>query len=401
LNRGNLLREINEWEAALASHDRALAISPGLAKAHANRGAVLHDLQRLDDAIASFDEAVRIDPDYADAQFHRSLCLLLTGDWVRGWPGFEWRLQSSHAKKAAETREFAAKRWQPQEPVAGKTILLHSEQGLGDTIQFVRYAQCVADAGAQIILEVQKPLVGLLRGLKSISQVTAQGDPLPPYDLHCPLMSLPFAFGTTLSTIPVSMPYLKAPPDKVDEWSMKLGEKIKPRVGIVWSGGFRPNRPELWSVNGRRNIPLRKLAVLRHPGIEFYSLQKGEPAESELAQCVAAHWDGPAVHDVSRDLNDFTDTAALMEHLDLIVTVDTSIAHLAGALGKPVWMLNRFDTCWRWLLHRSDSPWYPTMRLYRQERPGDWDGVVERVKTDLDGVANARPLPACVPQDRA
>jgi tetratricopeptide (TPR) repeat protein len=387
-----VLKGLGQLASALASYDRGLAIQPESAAAHSNRGALLTELHEWNVALASCDLAIAIAPGYADAHFNRSLCLLLTGDWLRGWAGFEWRLQSSQAKKAGETpRAFAAKRWDGQEPLAGKAILLHGEQGLGDTIQFVRYAKLVADLGTKVVLEVQPPLIGLLSGLDGISHLAAQGDSLPPYDLHCPLMSLPFAFGTTPATVPALIPYLKAPSKKVDEWSNRLGEKTKPRVGIVWSGGFRPNHPEQWLVNGRRNIPLRMLTAWRHPGVEFYSLQKGEPAESELAQCIASHWDGPGVHDVASHLKDFTDTAALIENLDLTVTVDTSVAHLAAALGKPVWMLNRFDSCWRWLLDRSDSPWYPTMRLYRQEGPGDWEGVVKRVKTDLDTLADSQP----------
>ena len=165
-------------------------------------------------------------------------------------------------------------------------------------------------------------------------------------------------------------------------------------MGIVWSGGFRPDQPELWSVNSRRNIPLQKLAPLKDLDIEFYSLQKGEPAESELKAAASSNWGGPAMHDFAGLLEDFADTAALIENLDLVVSVDTSTAHLAGAMGKPVWMLNRFDTCWRWLLHRCDTPWYPTMRLYRQATPGDWDTVVQRVKADLGAFQDGRSLPS-------
>ena len=204
------------------------------------------------------------------------------------------------------------------------------------------------------------------------------------------MLSLPLAFGTTLETIPANIPYLKANAEKSLFWQEKLGEKTKPRVGLVWSGGFRPNQPEVWSVNRRRNIPLAKLAALKNSDIEFYSLQKGQPAESELAELMRDNWDGPPIIDFTNLLNDFSDTAALVKNLDLVIAVDTSIAHLAGALGKPVWMLNRFDTCWRWLLDRTDSPWYPTARLYRQEKAGDWDTVVQRVKTDLIDFPGAR-----------
>jgi hypothetical protein len=239
-----------------------------------------------------------------------------------------------------------------------------------------------------VILEAQAPLLKLLEGVAGISRLVAPGSALPPnIDYQCPLMSLPLAFATTLATIPAEIPYLKSSPEKVRFWQEKLGERNKPRVGLVWSGGFRPEQPELWSVNSRRNIPLSKLAPLKHPDIEFYSLQKGQPAESELAELRAGGWEGPDLVDFTGLLAAFSDTAALIECLDLVISVDTSIVHVAGAMAKPVWMLNRFDTCWRWLLERSDSPWYPTLRLFRQERPGDWDGVVERVRGELHRVA--------------
>ncbi len=389
-NRGNVLREMSQWDAALASYDRAIELQPRFAKAHSNRGVLLHSMQRLDDARASYERAIEIDPNFANAHLYRSLCQLATGNYLDGWAGYESRLKSSHASRFL-SRTFSAPRWSGTEPLAGKTILVHSEQGLGDTIQFVRYSTLLADLGARVMLEVQRPLLGLLAGVEGIVQLAACGDPLPPHDRHCPLMSLPFAFATTVATVPSRVPYIKADPQKVQQWKIRLGEKTKPRVGLVWSGGFRPDHPELWSVNNRRNIPLRTLAALKHPDIEFYSLQKGEPAESELKDLSSANWDGPSVHDVAGLIDDFTDTAALVENLDLIVTVDTSTAHLAGALGKPVWLLNRFDTCWRWLCDRSDTPWYPTMRLYRQEAPGDWDSVVARVKTDLGALADGRP----------
>jgi hypothetical protein len=236
-------------------------------------------------------------------------------------------------------------------------------------------------------LEVPKQLRSLLAGLNGVSQVVVRGDALPAFDHHCPLMSLPLAFKTTLSSVPASVPYIETNPEKVRYWKEQLGDKRKPRVGLVWSGGFRPDYPELWSVNNRRNIPLAKLAPFSRPDIDFYTLQKGQPAEAELADLKATNWAGPDLADFTELLNDFSDTAALIENLDLVISVDTSVAHLAGALGKPVWIMNRFDGCWRWLIDRVDSPWYPTARLYRQRSPGDWDGVVERITGDLAQLA--------------
>jgi hypothetical protein len=271
---------------------------------------------------------------------------------------------------------------------------------LGDTIQFCRYAKHVADLGARVVLEVPRALANLLKNLDGVMQLAVRGEPLPPFDYYCPLMSLPLALKTTLTNIPAQIPYLRSSTERVQYWNGALGQRTMPRVGLVWSGGFRPNQPELWAVNDRRNIPLAKLAALKHPAIEFYSLQKGQPAESELAKLIANNWDGPDLRDYTSELHDFEETAALIEQLDLVISVDTATAHLAGALGKPVWILNRFDTCWRWLLDRTDSPWYPSAHLYRQERPGDWEGVVQKVRSDLEQFANRDQRAALISQRR-
>jgi hypothetical protein len=196
-------------------------------------------------------------------------------------------------------------------------------------------------------------------------------------------MSLPFAFKTTLGTIPADIPYIKAEPSKAAFWQLKLGVHSKPRVGLVWSGGFRPNQPDVWAINERRNIPLELMSQINLPEIDFYSLQKGEPAESELLRRKQEVWPETNLFNFANELRDFSDTAALIENLDLVISVDTSTAHLAAAMGKPTWILNRYDSCWRWLLDRDDSPWYPTVKLYRQQRLGDWESVLERVNTDL------------------
>lgn len=233
------------------------------------------------------------------------------------------------------------------------------------------------------MLEAPRALAPLLQSLKGVSQVVVQGDPLPEFDMYCPLLSLPLALKTTLSSVPAQVPYLAVGEYRRRLWQYKLGESRRPRIGLVWSGGIRPARPELRSVNERRNIPLARFAAFKGFDADFYSLQKGEPAESELAGLVSRGWDGPDIVDFAAELADFADSAALIEQLDLVISVDTAAAHLAGALGKPVWILNRFDACWRWLIDRDDSPWYPTARLYRQERPGDWDSVMHKVARDF------------------
>lgn len=382
-NRGNVLSELGRLDAALASYDAALEIAPNHVDAHCNRGNLLHDLRRFEEALQSFDRAIAADPSYAQAHFSKSLVSLLLGDWENGWRDFEWRWSNEHCASSREKRSFSQPVWLGAQPLAGKTILLHCEQGLGDTIQFCRYATLLAERGAQVVLEAPRALASLLRSLAGVAQLLVRGEPLPSFDYHCPLLSLPLAFGTTPATIPAHVPYLRSSAARAHYWQDKLGARTRPRVGLVWSGGFRPDQPELWPVNTRRNVPLAALAALKHPGIEFYSLQKGEPAESEFAQAKSSGWDGPDLVDFAGELHDFEETAALIEQLDLVISVDTSTAHLAGALGKPVWILNRFDTCWRWFLERSDSPWYPTARIYRQDRPHDWAGVVQRVREDL------------------
>jgi tetratricopeptide (TPR) repeat protein len=394
-NRGNLLCELERLEAALSSYDSAIAVAADYADAHCNRGILLGELGRYEEALQSFERAVAIDPHHASAHVSRAFVRLMLGDLENGWRDFEWRWKNERSVTIREKRDFSQPLWFGDESLEGKTILLHCEQGLGDTIQFCRYAPLIVERGASVIFEVPESLHQLLRSLKGVTRWVVQGEPLPPFDFYCPLMSLPMACGTTLETVPSSIPYLRADAERRQHWRHKLGERVKPRVGLVWSGGFRPNLPELWAANDRRNIPLRKLAALRHPGIEFYSLQKGQPAEEELARLVEEGWDGPNLKDHTDELHDFEDTAALIEQLDLVISVDTSTAHLAGALGKPVWIMNRLGGDWRWLLDRTDSPWYPTARLYRQRRRGDWEGVVRNMRHDLEqwvGADGAAPL---------
>ncbi len=382
-NRGNLLSEMGRPIEALASYERAILLQPDHAEAHCNRGILHSDLGQFDAALASFNQAIAIDPGYAQAYFSRSLVSLLRGDFQQGWADFEWRWVNEHSTTSMERRSFGKPRWLGDASLDGKTILLHSEQGLGDTIQFCRYATRVADLGACVIVEGPGALAQLLASVDGVAQVVVRGEPLPAFDFHCPLLSLPLAFGTTLDSIPARVPYLHCGPEKLREWRERLGPRSRPRVGLVWSSGTRPGLPGFAAVNSRRNVPLRKLAMLCHPDIDFYSLQIGQPAESELALLAAGHRDGPDIRDMAGAIHDFTDTAALITQLDLLISVDTSTAHLAGALGHPVWLMVRSDACWRWLLDRSDSPWYPSLRIYRQHSPGDWDGPLARLRTDL------------------
>ena len=382
-NRANVLAHCERWDAALEGYDRAIAARADYAESHCSRGLVLQRLNRLDEALSSYDRALALQPDFARAHVNRGMVSLLTGDFEQGWDDYEWRWKLENSSFIRQHRIPRQPRWDGRESLSGKTLLMQSEQGLGDTLQFCRYARLAADLGATVVLEVQPPLAALMATLEGVARVVVPGDELPQCDFYIPLMSLPLAFHTTLSAIPGPVPYLKSCGAKSAFWRETLGEKTRPRVGLVWSGAVRAGHPDPWWVDGRRNVPLAAFACFESADIEFYSLQKGQPAESELAELAAGGWDGPRIQDFTHLLRDFSDTAALVEQMDLVVSVDTATAHLAGALGKPVWLLNRFDTCWRWLTDRTDSPWYPSARIYRQETPGDWERVLGRVRLDL------------------
>jgi Flp pilus assembly protein TadD len=375
-NRGVALYEVKQFEEALASFDRALTLRPDYAEAFFNRGVTLNDLKRFEEALSSYDRALMLRPADAKAHYNEAVCRLLTGDFSRGWQQHEWRWEATSDQK----RNFAHPLWLGSDEIIGKTILLHAEQGLGDTIQFCRYVPLVADRAAHVILEVQRPLHELMRTLAGTAQIVSRGDPLPDFDIHCPLLSLPLAFGTRLDTIPSEMPYLGAPESKMSAWRDRLGKHQKTRVGLVWAGNPRKELPNANQIDRQRSIQFDRLApLLQVTDCEFYSLQKGDDAVMQLRDTLLRQ----QVIDWTDDLHDFADTAALIENLDLIITVDTSVAHLAGALGKPFWLLNRYNTCWRWLLDRDDSPWYPTARLFRQDDTRQWDNVIARVHAAL------------------
>jgi tetratricopeptide (TPR) repeat protein len=377
-NRGNALQELTRFDEAVASYDRAIQVQQTLAEAHSNRGNALRELDRLDEALASFDRAAELRPDLAEAHYNASICLLLTGDLRRGWQKHEWRWQTEQLRTAR--RQFAQPQWTGSDDIGRSTILLHAEQGLGDTLQFCRYVPLVAARAGRVILEVQRPLVALMGTLAGGAQVIARGDPLPDFDAHCPLLSLPFAFDTQLDTIPASAPYLAAVEAKTTAWRHRLGARDKPRIGLVWAGDPRKQLPNAHRIDRQRSIAFDGIArLLEIPGCEFYSLQKGEQATSQLRTSPLRN----LVIDWTDDLGDFSDTAALIENLDLVIAVDTSVPHLAGALGKPFWLINRYNTCWRWLLDREDSPWYPTARLFRQDKTRSFEPVIARVAAAL------------------
>lgn len=361
-NRGSTLSELGRLEEAIASYDGALAIDASLPEIHINKGQVLADQHQFDAALATYAEAAALEGKRAEAKFCGSLVRLRLGQFTHGWREYEWRWkQASWGERA---RSFVAPLWLGEGSLAGKTILLHAEQGFGDTLQFVRYAPMVARLGARIVLEVQPPLKPLLAGL--CEHVLARGEALPKFDLHCPLMSLPLAFATEPATIPADTPYLQAPASRLQKWRDRLGAKRGPRIGIVWAGSTIHDR------DSARSIPLKRFAaLLPAEGVEVVSLQK----EMNAADAAALR-ELSGVRALGEELADFADTAAVIAQLDLLVSVDTSVVHLAGALGAPVLVLLPFTPDFRWLLGREDSPWYPSARLLRQPRYGDWDGVL-------------------------
>jgi tetratricopeptide (TPR) repeat protein len=377
-NRGNTLQELKRFEEALAGYDRAIMLRPDFAEAYSNRGNAQREVNRFEEALASFDRAIALRPDFAEAHFSAALCLLLTGELTRGWQRYEWRWETDQLKN--ETRNFVQPQWMGSEEIAGKTILIYAEQGFGDTIHFCRYIPRIAERAGRVIFEVQKPLRELMSTLAGGAQIIARGDALPDFDICCPLLSLPLAFGTRLDTIPPETPYLFATETKKKAWRDRIGTRNGPRIGLVWAGDPRKWLPNAHRIDRQRSIEFDRLAPLFEiTGCEFYSLQKGEHAVTQLRHSPRRH----RVIDWTNELDDFSDTAALIDNLDLIVAVDTSVAHLAGALGKPLWLLNRYNTCWRWLLDRTDSPWYPTAHLFRQDETRDWDQVIAAVADAL------------------
>jgi hypothetical protein len=372
-NRGNVLQDLREWGAAVESFDKAISLKPDFAQAFCNRGIALQDLNQLDSAVTSFDKAIILNSDLADAYWNKSLSLLRSGIFMKGWELYEWRWS---IKKTLEfKRNFPQPLWLGEEPLSGKTILLHAEQGLGDTIQFCRYAKLVSEMGAKVVLEVQKPLVQLLKDLSGVSSLIAKGDSLPEFDFHCPLLSLPLAFKTDLKSMPHADSYLAAEPQRVTHWRERLkGDKFK--IGIGWQGS-RGTKIDV----GRSFDLMQFDKIARLHNVQLISLQKGYGAEQlkNLPQ-------GMEVMDLGDELDAdgaFLDTAAVMMNLDLVITSDTALTHLGGALGVKTWVALKYVPDWRWMLDRADSPWYPSVTLYRQQRVDDWTSVFDQMQLDI------------------
>ena len=376
---GGLNMRLGRPEAALACYDQALAIAPAV-ELHVNKGTALRAMNRDGEALASFAAAVALRPDSAEAHWHASLVRLRHGDFAAGWRDYEWRWHK--ADWAGRRRNFSAPLWLGKQPVEGRTILLHAEQGLGDTIQFVRYAPLLAALGAKVLLAVQPQLKMLMRSIPGVSAVFGDGEVLSHFDLHCPLLSLPLAFATELATVPAKIPYLGPYRDRINAWRPRLPERGRLRIGLCWAG----NPGHLNDRN--RSLQLERLTqLLSISGLDFVSLQK-DVVEADAA-ILRAH----GVVELGRELTDFADTAAVLAMLDLIITVDTSVAHLAGAMGKAVALLLPFSPDFRWLLDRTDSPWYPSMRLFRQAAIGDWSAPFAQLRQELEELAHRPAKP--------
>lgn len=375
-NRGNALVALNRLEEAIGSYDAAMRLDGESAQLLTNRAHAWRRLDRLDEALADLDRALAHDANFAEAAFELALVRLARGDYAEGWRHYERRWQTSAF--AVHRRGFKSPLWTGEQRLAGLTILLHAEQGFGDAIQFVRYAPFVAARGAIVVLEVQPELARLMAGIAGVDRVVARGDKLIPFDFHCPLMSLPRAFKTSIDTIPAAIPYLSAGAADVAAWAARLPQ-ARPRIGVCWAG----RRAHSNDVN--RSIPLARFAQMWEGlDADVVSLHY-QPNDEERALLQAL---GDVV-DVSAHLHDFADTAAVIENLDVVVTVDTAIAHLAGALAVPALVMLPFAADFRWLRGRADSPWYPTATLFRQRRFADWQQAIDEARAHL-----VRMLPA-------
>jgi tetratricopeptide (TPR) repeat protein len=379
-NRGATLHALGRYEAALTDYQRVLSLQPDRVDALSNQGATLRALGRLAAARASYDKALSIRADHPGCRFNRALLLLQTGSFRDGWREYEWRRKAG----VCIARTFDAPEWQGDDP-QGMRLLLYGEQGLGDTIQFARFARVLGARGAKVILEVQRPLEGLLQGLAGAREVVPNGERLPQVDLHLPLMSVPFVLGLEEHQIPAETPYLRADPGRTETWSKRLPEAGGEfRIGIAWQGNPGAD------IDRGRSIPLASFAPLaRIPGVRLVSLQKHDGLD-QLRNLPPGMRVDTLGEDFDAEPDGFLDSAAVMMHLDLVVTSDSAIAHLAGALGRPVCIVLQAVPDWRWMMDRADTPWYPTARLFRQSRRGDWDEVFARVAGTLLPLVQAK-----------
>ena len=376
-NLSAIRRLKGDLDGAILHCQKALALRQDYPDALNNLGNALKDARRFEEAIVAYKEALRLVPVNAEVHKNLAFAFLALGRYDEGWREYEWRWKSKQLRPAF--RDFAQPEWQG-EAGEGRTLLIHAEQGLGDTLQFCRYVPLTKERGFHVLMEVPLPLKRIIQSLDGVEKVVTTGDVLPPFDLHCPMMHLPLAFHTTLETIPAKLPYLSPDPADLAKWRDRVAALANDalKVGLVWAGSSRAHlhSPDLIAADQKRSVASEVLAPLMDvPNVQFFSLQKEGTRAPDAFHLI----------DWMADCHDFADTAALIMNLDLVISVDTAVAHLAGALGKPVWLLNRFNSCWRWLTGRDDSPWYPgTLRLFNQNEMGNWDEVVMRVCAALE-----------------
>jgi hypothetical protein len=363
---------MGDFASALESADRALGLNPHLAAGWSHRGNVLRALNRSDEALDSFDRAIALDPGDADAHLNKSYCLLLAGRWREGWPLFEWR---KRLPVPVESKIFSQPLWTGKENLSGKTLFCYAGQGLGDTLQFFRYCALAQACGAHVILAPQNVLARLLKGANPAVEIIDQNAVPAAFDYHLPLMSFPLAFGTEVETVPDSGPYLRAEPEKVQAWRALIGDRGF-RIGVAWRGNERG------MMRGKSFPPALLEKLARLPGVRLISLQKDIP-QQEMRSVLPALPMETLGDGFDRGPDAFIDSAAVMRNLDLVISSDTAIAHIAGAMGVKTWIALKHLPDWRWLLNRADTPWYRTMTLYRQRAEGDWVGVFDQMTSAL------------------
>jgi tetratricopeptide (TPR) repeat protein len=367
--------------------EKALAINSNDAECNCNYGIILMNIKEIYCSLRYFDNAISLKNNYIDAYWNKALALLMDGQYLEGWKLYEYRFQLENFKK--NKKIFYCPQWNGKESIADKYIYIYAEQGYGDTIQFIRYVKLLQELKAKIVIEIPENLAVLLNGMEGIQVVASELSNLPSIDYHCALLSLPYVFKTEINTIPSSGKYIYPCKTKSLEWRKKIGNSRRLKIGLVWSGGTRENQLDTFATNIRRNIPLSIFAkYFQNIECDFYSLQKGEPSESELYGNELLYWPNGNFFNFTKELKDFSDTAALIDNLDLVISVDTSTAHLSAAMGKKTWILNRYDSCWRWLIDRKDSPWYSSVTLYRQDETYNWEKILIEVEKDLISYKN-------------
>lgn len=381
--------EKGDCESALLTLDKALTIQPDCVDTLNTKANIISSMGQNAKATEIFDRCIEKHPNYLGFQWNKSLHCLLHGDYENGWKLYEsgWNL-----KFRVKPKEIAATLWLGQESLQGKTILLLGEQGYGDMIHFCRYVPMVKHLGATVILDVPKELAELMSTLSGVDEIVSEWNPLRKVDYYCPLMSLPMVFGSTLTNLPADIPYLSSDIEKRNYWESKFLNTKKMRIGIVWKSGDRFNKPRVLKFSRAKNIDTDLFAsALSQLDVQFVSLQKGEPAESELRHIQSTVWSRGNLLNFTDEIKNFADTAALISQLDLVISVCTATAHLSAAMGKPTWILLHKHACWRWLQNRKDSPWYPTVKLFRQKDFGNWTDVLYEVVTEINQLKDQNP----------